>query len=361
MRVATQWQLMRWRFMRHRLAVVAAMVLGLLYFGAAFAGIIAPYDPLQRHVQFKYAPPQRLHFWDDNGDFHLRPFVYSLKGKRDIESGRRNYTEVKSEKFHLHFWVDGEPYKFWFNQFTGHKHLFGTEQGGTLFLLGTDKLGKDVLSRAIHGSRLSLSIGLVGVAITFFLGIVFGGISGYCGGAIDVIIQRFIECLRSIPTLPLWMGLSAALPLHWSTVQVYFAIVIILSLVGWTDLARVVRGKFMSLKEEDFVVAASLNGAGRSRIILRHLLPSFFSHIIASLTLSIPGMILAETALSFIGLGLRSPALSWGVLLKEAQFVGVLAHHPWLLTPGVFVIIAVLAFNFVGDGLRDAADPYGDR
>lgn len=361
MRVATQWQLLRWRFMRHRLALIAAVVLGLLYFSALFAGVIAPYDPLQRHVHFKYAPPQRLHFWDDNGHFHWRPFVYALRGTRDIESGRRHYIEDKSRKYHLQFWVDGEPYKYFFRQFTGHKHLIGVDQGGTLFILGTDKLGKDVLSRSIHGSRLSLSIGLVGVAITFVLGIVFGGISGYCGGAIDVIIQRFIECLRSIPTLPLWMGISAALPLHWSTVQVYFAIVIILSLVGWTDLARVVRGKFMSLKEEDFVVAASLNGAGRTRIIFSHLLPSFFSHIIASLTLSIPGMILAETALSFIGLGLRSPALSWGVLLKEAQFVGVLAHHPWLLTPGIFVIIAVLAFNFVGDGLRDATDPYGSR
>ena len=257
------------------------------------------------------------------------------------------------------FFVHGEPYKLW--------GLIPTRRApvrrrpatdATLFLLGTDRLGRDMFSRLVYGTRISTSIGLVGVALSFVLGILIGGVSGYYGGAVDNVIQRVIEFLRSIPTIPLWMGLSAALPPHWSPVKVYFGITVILSLIGWTGLARVVRGRFLSLREEDFVMAARLVGASESRIILRHLVPSFLSHIIASLTLSIPGMILSETALSFLGLGLRPPAVSWGVLLQEAQNLRSVALAPWLLTPGLAVVITVLSFNFMGDGLRDAADPY---
>jgi peptide/nickel transport system permease protein len=256
----------------------------------------------------------------------------------------------------LRFFVRGDPYRFW-GLFETDVHLFGFA-GGRVFLFGTDELGRDLLSRTIYGSRISLSIGLVGIAMSFFLGIIIGGISGYVGGVVDVVIQRLIEFIRSVPTLPLWMALSAALPPHWPIPRVYFAIVIILSLVGWTGLARVVRGKFMSVREEDFVMIAQLHGASQGRIIFKHLLPSFYSHIIASLTLSVPGMILGETSLSFIGLGMQAPAISWGVLLKESQSIRVLATAPWLLIPGALVIVTILAFNFAGDGLRDAADPY---
>jgi len=239
----------------------------------------------------------------------------------------------------------------------GDTHLFGVKQG-TVFLLGSDKQGRDVLSRIIHGGRISLSVGLLGIAISFIIGIIVGGVSGYFGGTTDLVIQRVIEFIRSIPTLPLWMALSVSLPKNWTVVQMYFGIVVILSLVGWTGLARVVRGKFMSLREEEYVMAAQLNGANERRIIFRHMLPSFTSHIIASLTLSVPGMILGETSLSFIGLGLQEPAISWGVLLKDAQRITTLANAPWLLAPGLFIIIAILCFNFVGDGMRDAADPF---
>lgn len=355
--VATQWQLIRWRFLRHKLAVGAACVLGVFYFAVIFAEPLSPYSPLEYHARYKYAPPQLPHFRDEEGDFHLRPFVYGLRRERHPVSGRMLVLEDRSKQYPIHFWGKGDPYKMW-NLFSGDVHLVGTEEEGTLFLLGTDKLGRDMLSRVIHGGRISLSIGLVGVFFTLILGIIIGGISGYYGGNIDVFVQRVIEFMRSIPVLPLWMGLSAALPPHWSILKVYFAIVLILSLIGWTSLAREVRGKMLSLREEDFVMAANLVGASELRVIFKHMLPSFYSHIIATLTLAIPQMILGETALSFIGLGLQAPAISWGVLLKNAQSVRVIAQTPWLLAPGIFVIVAILAFNFVGDGLRDAADPY---
>ncbi|MGQ9555610.1 MAG: ABC transporter permease [Anaerolineae bacterium] len=355
--VASQWQLMWWRFRKHRLALVSAAVLGVLYVLVIFAEFFAPYDPIRADKSFIYAPPQPIRFVDSQGHFHLRPFTYTIKGELNKDTLRFDYTIDTNTAYPIRFFVRGDPYKLW-GLIPADRHLIGTDAGGTIFLLGTDKQGRDLLSRLIYGGRISMSIGLVGIALDFFLGILIGGMSGYYGGLLDLITQRAIEFLRSVPTLPLWMALSAALPPRWPVTRVYFAIVIILSLLGWTGLARVVRSKFMSLREEDFVMAARLSGASELRIVFRHMVPSFLSYLIASLTLSIPGMILGETSLSFIGLGLQAPAISWGVLLKEAQAIHVLAEAPWLLYPGLAVVLAVLAFNFVGDGLRDAADPY---
>lgn len=354
--VASQWQLIRWRFFRHRLAMVALVILIIFYTFALFAEFMAPYNPRRPDIKNLSAPPQRIRFLDEEGRFHLRPFVYGMNSEFDLKNFRRTYKIDKTQKYPLYLFVRGDPYKLW-RLFPSDLHLFGVKEG-VMYLFGSDRQGRDVVSRIIHGGRISMSVGLVGIAFSFFLGIVIGGISGYYGGSVDTFIQRAIEILRSIPTLPLWMALSVALPPYWTMIQVYFSIVVILSLVGWTDLARVVRGKFMSVREEDFVMAATISGTGRTRIIFKHLLPSFYSYIIASLTLSIPYMILGETALSFIGLGLQAPAISWGVLLKGSQEIAILAKTPWLLIPSIFIIITILAFNFVGDGLRDAADPY---
>ena len=353
--VASQWQLIRWKFARHRVAVLSLFVLIIFYLSAIFAEFVAPYAPGTYNADLTLAPPQTLQFFD-NGRFQWRPFVYGVSAEYDFNTFQTTYTVDKSLKYPIRFFAQGDPYKFW-GLFESDRHLFGVDEG-TVYLFGSDNMGRDVLSRVIHGGRVSLSIGLVGIAISSLIGVFIGGISGYYGGATDMIIQRVIEFIRSIPTLPLWMALSVALPPTWTVVQVYFGIVMILSLVGWTGLARVVRGKFMSLREEDFVMAAKLNGSTEIRTIFKHMLPSFYSHVIASLTLSVPGMILGETALSFLGLGLQTPAVSWGVLLRDAQFIRVLASAPWLLLPGVCIVIAILCFNFVGDGLRDAADPY---
>ncbi len=360
--VATQWQLMWWKFRKHKMALAGGVVLIIMYMIAAFADFIAPNNPHKFNKLYPYAPPQLIHFVDENG-FHWPPFVYGLKRKRDPKTLRVVYEVDRNKKYAVRFFTHGHQYKFW-GIFETDLHLLGADinpdnLNETFYLLGADRLGRDQLSRILYGTRISLSVGLTGMALSFFFGILLGGISGYYGGVVDTIIQRVIEFLRSVPSIPLWMALSAALPPTWSSLKVYFGVTIILSLISWTGLARVVRSKFLALREEDFVMAAKLCGSGELRIIFRHLLPSFMSHLIAVLTLSIPGLISSETALSFLGLGLRSPTISWGVLMKESQNLIVVAIAPWLLIPALLVVVTVLAFNFFGDGLRDAADPYG--
>lgn len=355
---ASQWQLMWRRFKRHKVALAGGIVLAVFYFSMClFVEFFATYQVDTRFKQFSFAPPSRIHFLDADGRFHLRPFVYGLESGRDPVSFRKVYTEDTDVIYPLQLFSRGTEYKLW-GLFTSDIHFLGVAEGGLLFLFGTDELGRDLYSRTLYGGRISLSVGLVGVAVSFLLGCILGGISGFYGGGIDTVIQRVIEFLLSIPTIPLWMALAAAVPIAWPPVRVYFGITIILSIIGWTALARVVRGKLISVREEDFVLAAQIAGTGEGKIIYSHLLPSFMSYLIVDLTLSIPRMILGETALSFLGLGLRPPVVSWGVLLNQAQNVKAVALHPWMLIPAAFVIVTVLAFNLLGDGLRDAADPY---
>jgi peptide/nickel transport system permease protein len=352
---ASQWQIMWWKFRRHRIAVIAGVILLLFYGSTLVSEIIAPYELHTRDVRHIYAPPQALKLFHE-GAF-VGPFVYGYTMRLNLEKLKREYRIDTAKVQPLRFFCRGDDYKFW-NLFESNVHLFCPAKGGTAFLLGTDRLGRDLLSRIIYGTRISLTVGLFGIAVSFFIGIVLGGISGYYGGWVDNVIQRFIEMVRAFPELPLWMALSAALPVTWSPILVYFGITIILGLLDWPGLARAVRSKLLALREEDFAVAAVLMGAGPGRVIARHLLPSFASHLIASATLAVPGMILGETALSFLGLGLRPPITSWGVLLNEAQNINVVALYPWLMITVVPVFLIVLAFNFFGDGLRDAADPY---
>jgi peptide/nickel transport system permease protein len=353
--VASQWKLMWLHFKRHRLAVIGTTLVGILYFMAIFHGFLAPYEKAVRSTYIHMAP-QKLVFNDGQG-FSLRPHVYGVTSIVDTASFSRMYVPDPEVLIPVEFFTRGNTYSF-LGLFKTDIHLFGVAEPGTIFLMGTDELGRDMFSRVLYGSSISLSIGLLGVIMSFSLGAILGGVSGFYGGVVDVVIQRVIELLISIPTIPLWMALSAAVPQTWTALQVYFAITIILSLSGWAGLARVVRGKLLELREEDFVMAAKLSGASDWRIITRHLLPSFMSFLIVNMTLAIPGMILGETALSFLGLGLRAPVVSWGVLLQKAQNVRAVSQYPWLMLPGIFVVITVLAFNFMGDGLRDAADPY---
>ncbi len=357
--VASHWKLSWWRFRRHRLALISGVVVLLIYLVAIFAEFLAPHQPSEYYsAEYNYAPPQTLYLIDTDDGFNIRPYVYGYKSEIDPMALRRVFTVDTDLKLPIHFFVRGSSYRL-FGLFETDIHLFGLEDPeAPLYLMGADRLGRDLLSRLIFGTRISMSIGLVGVAISLVLGIIIGGISGYYGGWIDNLIQRIIEFIRSWPTIPLWLGISAALPLTWSSLQIYFAITVILSFIGWTSLARVVRGRFLSLREEDFVMAAQLDGASEWEVMFKHMLPAFYSHIIASITLAIPGMILAETALSFLGLGLRAPVVSWGVLLQDAQSVRAVATAPWLLWPAGALVIAVLSLNFLGDGLRDAADPY---
>ena len=354
--IATQWQLMRRRLKRHKLALGGIAVLFVAYFCALFAEVVATEDIYKRHVAYMYCPPQQIHILHEGS--LQRPFVYGLTAFRDPVTFERLYHEDRSRRYPIRLFVEGQSdYEMW-GLFASRRRLFGVEAPGVYFPFGTDKLGRDIYSRTIHAARISLSIGFVGVALSFFLGCVLGGISGYYGGAADMFIQRVIEFLLSIPTIPLWMALAAAVPAEWPPLHTYFAITIILSVIGWCGLARVVRGKLISLREEDYVLAALVAGASSASIIRRHLLPAFLSYLIVNMTLAIPGMILGETALSFLGLGLRAPVVSWGVLLSDAQDVKVVILYPWLLIPGILIILVVLAFNFLGDGLRDAADPY---
>jgi peptide/nickel transport system permease protein len=358
--VASQYQLMWWRFRRHKAALISTVIIFLLIFIAAFAEFIAPHDPLAYSVAYTYAPPQAIRFYDPETGFTLQPFVYGLDATRDPRTLRPIYTIDTERKYPIRLFTSGTPYRMW-GLWETDLHLFGIDDpagDGTLFLFGSDRQGRDVFSRTIYGTRVSMSIGLIGVFLSLVLGILIGGFSGYYGGVFDDVVQRIIEFIRSVPSIPLWMALSAALPPSWPTIRIYFGITIILSLVGWTGMARVVRGRFLSLRSEDFVMAAKLSGASETRIVARHMVPSFTSHIIASITLSIPEMILSETSLSFLGIGLRSPVISWGVLLQEAQNVQAVVLAPWLFLPGLFVVVAVLTYNFMGDGLRDAADPY---
>jgi peptide/nickel transport system permease protein len=353
--LASQWRMMWWRLKRHHLAVISGIVLAVMYFSVAVSEVIAPYDLHTRQTEALFAPPQQVHLFHE-GEF-VGPFVYRLDYHLNMENLKREYTPNPQKVDRIRFFCTGDPYRFW-GLFEASFHLVCPTEGATLFLLGTDRLGRDIFSRIIYGARISLTIGLVGITISFVVGLTLGGLAGYYGGWVDNVVQRLIEIIRSFPELPLWMALSAALPVTWSPIGVFVGITVILGLIDWTGLARAVRSKLLALREEDFCTAAVLLGARPKRVIARHLLPNFMSHLIASATLSIPAMILGETALSFLGLGLRPPITSWGVLLNEAQNINAVALYPWLMFPVIPVIIVVLAFNFLGDGLRDAADPY---
>ena len=354
--LASQWQLMGFKFRRHKLAIIGLSVLVVFYLAAIFADFLSPYAPSQTFTKFAFPPPMPIRIFDAEGKLQ-RPFVHKTISKRNLITLELVHTEDKSVRYPIGVFARSSPYKL-LGLITTDMHLFSVAEPGHIFIFGTDDIGRDLFSRTLHAARLSLSIGLVGVALTFLVGVTLGAISGFYGGLIDILVQRVIEFLISIPTIPLWLALSAALPRDWSVVRIYFGIVVILSLVGWGGLARVVRGKILELRELDYVLAARVAGVSNRSIIATHLIPNFASYLIVDVTLAIPGVILAETALSFLGLGIRAPAVSWGVLLVRAQNIHSVAMYWWTIIPALFVILTVLAFNFLGDGLRDAADPY---
>jgi peptide/nickel transport system permease protein len=353
--LASQWRLMWLKFKRHKLAVWSGAFLLTVYTIAMFCEVFAPYDSQSRNTDYVRAPPQGVHLFHD-GAF-VGPFVYGYRMKLDLDTLRRDYVIDRQDVQPLRFFCRGDKYTFW-GMFDASRHLVCPAEKGAFFLMGTDRLGRDIFSRILYGARVSLTIGVLGISVSFMLGIVIGGLAGYYGGTFDMVTQRIIEVVQSLPHIPLWMALASIMPASWSPMLVYFGITIILGLMDWTGLARAVRSKLLSLREEDYVLAAQLMGARTPRIVGRHLVPGFMSHIIAKATVAIPGMILGETALSFLGLGLRPPITSWGVMLNEAQNINVVALYPWLMMPVAPVILVILAFNFLGDGLRDAADPY---
>ena len=350
---ASQWRLMWRKFIRNRAAIVGGVVILCFYLAALFGNFIAPYALDTRHRNNIYMPPQRVRFLHDG---RFQPYVYAVELNIDRRTLRKVYKPDRERIIPLRFFARGEPYKL-FGLFESDVHLFQVDDG-VVCILGTDRQGRDMFTRILLGSQISLAIGLVGVALSLFLGSVLGVASGYYGGVIDNLIQRVIELVRSFPSIPLWMALSAALPPHWPQLRIYFAVTLILSLIGWTWLARQLRGKVLSLRSEDFVLAAKMAGAGDRRVIFKHLIPATLGHIIVVSTLAMPAMILGETALSFLGLGLQPPLTSWGVLLQEAQNIQSIALYPWVFTPAIFIAVSILAFNFLGDGMRDAADPY---
>jgi len=360
--VASQWRLMWWSFRRHTLAMVGLVIVLLLYLIGFFAEFVAPFDPQSASAKHVYHPPQMIHFIDSTEEgWRIKPWVQAYTFERDKFTLQTTFKPDEGKRVYLSFLGKGTPYEL-LGLFPAERRLLvPDEPNERFFLFGADRLGRDMLSRTVFGTRVSMSIGLVGVTLSLLLGVLLGGISGYYGGAVDMVIQRVVEFVLSLPTIPIWLALTASLPATWPPLTRYFAITLILSLVGWTELARVVRGRFLALRSEDFVVAARLDGCSEKRVIFRHMLPSLMSHVIASVTLAIPVMILAETSLSFLGLGLLPPTISWGVLLKEAQNIRSIAQAPWLFVPGAFVLVAVLALNFLGDGLRDAADPYAQE
>ena len=354
---ASQWQLVWWRFRRNRLGLLGAGILAIYIFIMISAEFLAPYGGTTLDVEYVLGPPQVIRFRDEHG-FSLRPFVYGVTTERDPVTLAMIPTIDTSERRYLRFFVRGEEYKYWKKRsIVGNLHLFGVDEG-TIHIFGTDQMGRDLFSRVMYATRTSLTLGVTGVLIAFVMGLIMGGMAGYLGGQVDFFTQRTIELIRSVPDIPLFMGLAAALPKEWPPEQVYFMITLILGFLGWTTLARRIRGKLLSLRKEDYVIAAQLAGASNTRIIARHMLPAFTSYIIVDIVVSFPYMILAETALSFVGLGLRPPVISWGVLLKGAQNIQAIEMSPWLFFPVVFVVFAVLGFTFLGDGLRDAADPY---